>query len=65
VPDHPRLVQFGEIVVQADLGAVGVQVPPGQVEGLARHRDGRVTDGYDDARANLAGKAARLAASLL
>jgi integrase/recombinase XerC len=32
---------------------------------FARHRDGRVTDRYDDARANLAGKAGRLAASLL
>ncbi|HEY7201854.1 MAG TPA: tyrosine-type recombinase/integrase [Candidatus Dormibacteraeota bacterium] len=32
---------------------------------FARHRDGRVTDRYDDARKNLGGKAARLAASLL
>ncbi len=32
---------------------------------FARHRDGRVTERYDDARANLAGKARRLAASLL
>jgi integrase/recombinase XerC len=32
---------------------------------FARHRDGRVTDRYDDARQNLGGKAARLAASLL
>ncbi len=35
----------------------------GQTHG--RHRDSRVTDRYDDARANLGGKAARLAASLL
>jgi integrase/recombinase XerC len=32
---------------------------------FARHRDGRVTDRYDDARQDLAGKAGRLAASLL
>jgi hypothetical protein len=32
---------------------------------FARHRDGRVTDRYDDSRADLAGKAGRLAASLL
>jgi len=35
----------------------------GQTHG--RHRDSRVTDRYDDARKNLGGKAARLAASLL
>lgn len=35
----------------------------GQTHG--RHRVSRVTDRYDDARKNLRGKAARLAASLL